>query len=152
MQLVASNQTIEVPPGTQIDYYQNNPVLIAAKWVEQVQLAAETENYLGDQLQYLFQIDSMELWGPSGGDYAILDPTKQDNKMDFQKQNLKVCGLEMPGWCEGGLPWTLGRGPSCVFPTKAVRIRVFPSWLRANSDPVFRYILRLKIRETRMPC
>ena len=90
MQLVDSNQTIEVPPGTQIDYYQNNPVLLAARWVEKVQLAAETENYLGDQLQYLFQIDSMELYGPSGGDYATKDPTKQDNKMDFQKQNLKV--------------------------------------------------------------
>jgi mannose-6-phosphate isomerase-like protein (cupin superfamily) len=90
MQLVASNQTIEVPPGTQINYYQNNPLILAAKWVEQVQLAAETENYLGDQLEYLFPIDSMELWGPSGGDYAILDPRLQDNKMDFQKQNLKV--------------------------------------------------------------
>ena len=89
MQLVASNQTIEVPPGATINYYQNNPLLIAASWVEQVQLAAEAENYLGDQLEYLFPIESMELWGPSGGDHAVLDPTRQDNKTDFQKQNLK---------------------------------------------------------------
>ena len=90
MQLVASNQTIEVPEGTQINYYQNNPLLLAAKWVEQVNLASENENYLGDQLQYLFPIESMELWGPSGGDHGVLDPRFQDNKTDFQKQNLNV--------------------------------------------------------------
>ncbi len=89
MQLVASNQTIEVPPGIQINYYQSNPLLIAASWVEAVNLAAEAENYLGDQLQYLFPVQSMELWGPSGSDHAVLDPTLQDNKTDFQKQNLK---------------------------------------------------------------
>jgi len=89
MQLVASNQTIEVPPGTAIDYYQKNPLLVASGWVEQAQLAAEIENYLGDTLQYLFSIESMALWGPSGGDHAVLDPTLQDNKTDFQKQNLK---------------------------------------------------------------
>jgi mannose-6-phosphate isomerase-like protein (cupin superfamily) len=89
MQLVTSNQTIEVQSGATINYYQNNPLLIAASWVEQVQLAAEAENYLGDQLEYLFPIESMELWGPSGSDHAVLDPTRQDNKTDFQKQNLK---------------------------------------------------------------
>ena len=109
MQLVASNQTIEVPPGTQINYYQNNPLLVAARWIEETRLASEAENYLGDQLQYLFPIQSMELWGPSGGDHAVLDPTKQDNKTDFQKQNLKSLTVGdtqlVRGWAKAGA-WT----------------------------------------------
>ena len=89
MQLVASNQTVAVPPGTPINYNQNNPLILAAGWVEQTTLAVEIDNYIGDESQYLFPIESMELWGPSGGDHNVLDPTQQDNKTDFQKQNLK---------------------------------------------------------------
>ena len=40
-------------------------------------------------LQDLFPIDSLELYGPAGGDADLLDPTRQDNKTDFQKQNVK---------------------------------------------------------------
>jgi len=120
MQLVASNQTIEVPEGTQINYYQNNPLLLAAKWVEQVNLASETENYLGDQLQYLFPIESMELWGPSGGDHGVLDPRFQDNKMDFQKQNLNVLRIGDSRLVRGWRPSTDGRGHFCAFRMREV--------------------------------
>ena len=34
-------------------------------------------------------IDRLELYGPSAPDTDILDPTQQDNKNDFQKQNVK---------------------------------------------------------------
>src|SRR5262249_19872082 len=43
-----------------------------------------------------------ELWGPSGNDRGVLDPRQQDNKTDFQKQNLKSITLGdmrvMRGW------------------------------------------------------
>ena len=32
----------------------------------------------------------LELYGPSGGDADVLDPTQQDNKTDFQKQNVET--------------------------------------------------------------
>ncbi|HTI70262.1 MAG TPA: cupin domain-containing protein [Candidatus Limnocylindria bacterium] len=102
MQLVDSNRTIEVPQGTSIDYYQNNPLVVAAKWVEDARLAAELDCYQLDQIHYLFPIESLELWGPSGGDHGVLDPRFQDNKTDFQKQNLKSLTLGdahfMRGW------------------------------------------------------
>ena len=109
MRLLASNQTIEVPPGTTINYDQNNPLVIAAGLVESIGLAAEAENYIGDELQYLFPIEGMELWGPSGGDHGILNPTRQDNKTDFQKQNLKSLTIGdvhvVRGWATAG-DWT----------------------------------------------
>ncbi len=109
MELVASNRTVEVPQGTAIDYYQSNPILVAGRWIEETRLAAETENYLGDKLQYLFHIQSMALWGPSGGDHAVLDPTQQDNKTDFQKQNVKSLTIGdtriVRGWATVG-DWT----------------------------------------------
>ena len=109
MQLLASNKTIEAPPRTAINYDQRNPLVIAAGWVERINLAAEMENYIADELQYLFSIQGMELWGPSGGDHAVLDPAQQDNKTDFQKQNLKSLTIGdvhiVRGWATAG-DWT----------------------------------------------
>jgi hypothetical protein len=93
MQLVDSNRTVEVPAGSAIDYNQNNPLLLAATWVSEVKLAAEVDNYEMDQVQYLFPIETLELWGPSGDEHGVLDPRQQDNKTDFQKQNLKSLTL-----------------------------------------------------------
>ncbi len=45
--------------------------------------------YLSEHLQYLFPYESLTLYGPQGNDADILDPTLQDNKTDFQKQNVK---------------------------------------------------------------
>jgi mannose-6-phosphate isomerase-like protein (cupin superfamily) len=41
-----------------------------------------------EHTQYLFPYDYLELYGPSGQNYNVLDPTQQDDKTDFQKQNV----------------------------------------------------------------
>lgn len=89
MQVVHSDTVIRVPPGTTPDYRTANPLLKLLQLVEQAQLAAERECYASEQLQYLFPYERLELYGPSGGDADLLDPTRQDNKTDFQKQNVK---------------------------------------------------------------
>jgi hypothetical protein len=39
-------------------------------------------------MQFLFPIRGLQLFGPTAPDSAILDPELQDNKLDFQKQNV----------------------------------------------------------------
>lgn len=77
-----------VQPGTTPDYDRGNSMLQLLRLVEQTQLAAGREHYLHDHLQYLFPIRDLELYGPQGGDADRLDPATQDNKTDFQKQNV----------------------------------------------------------------
>ncbi len=42
-----------------------------------------------NQVQYLIPYDYLELYGPSGRLWNVTDPGQQDNKEDFQKQNIK---------------------------------------------------------------
>ena len=86
--IVHSDNVIQINPGTTPDYNQNNPLLKLLSLMEGVQFAAERESYLMQYTQYLFPFDYLELYGPSGQSYTILDPTQQDNKTDFQKQNV----------------------------------------------------------------
>lgn len=78
-----------VPPGTSPNYNKENPVWKVVQAVEQVELAAEREQYLADSLQYLFPVEEIALYGPSGDDWLVRDPRLQDNKNDFQKQNVR---------------------------------------------------------------
>lgn len=89
MLIVHSDSVFQVSPGTTPDYDRGNPLLKLLNFVERVKLAAEREFYLMDSVQYLFPFQSLELYGPQGSDFNILDPTKQDNKTDFQKQNVR---------------------------------------------------------------
>jgi mannose-6-phosphate isomerase-like protein (cupin superfamily) len=57
--------------------------------LESVELSAERENYLLNQVQYLVPFDFLELYGPSGDSWDVTDIRQQDNKEDFQKQNIK---------------------------------------------------------------
>ena len=82
-----------VPPGTAPSYDKNNPVWALARMVEEVNLAADREHYLADSLEYLFPIGSVALYGPSGDQWEIRDPRQQDNKNDFQKQNIRELTL-----------------------------------------------------------
>jgi mannose-6-phosphate isomerase-like protein (cupin superfamily) len=82
-----------VPPGTVPNYDRNNPVWTLARMVEEVSLAADREHYLADSTEYLFPIGSMALYGPSGDQWQIRDPRQQDNKNDFQKQNIRELTL-----------------------------------------------------------
>jgi hypothetical protein len=85
-------EVIPVRPGTTPDYNQHNPTTAVLNLIESAPLAAGRENYPFEDLQFLFPIRNLTLYGPSAPVSAILDPKQQDNKLDFQKQN--VAGFE----------------------------------------------------------
>jgi mannose-6-phosphate isomerase-like protein (cupin superfamily) len=88
MELLHTDIVIGVKPGTTPGYNQNNPLFKLTGLIEAQPFAAGRECYARGRTQYLFPIKTLSLYGPSGGDAAILDPTQQDNKTDFQKQNV----------------------------------------------------------------
>lgn len=77
-----------VSPGTTPNYDSNNPLFKVIDAVQAMQLAAEREHYLPDSFQHLMGFSECGLYGPSGAEWQELDPRSQDNKNDFQKQNL----------------------------------------------------------------
>ncbi|MFM6320720.1 MAG: hypothetical protein ACKPGT_11475 [Microcystis sp.] len=89
MFIVHSDTVVKVPRDTTPDYDRGNPLLKLMNLMERSQLAAEREYYLSEHLQYLFPYESLTFYGPQGSNADILDPTLQDNKTDFQKQNVK---------------------------------------------------------------
>ncbi|HEY4036455.1 MAG TPA: hypothetical protein VGL94_21060 [Ktedonobacteraceae bacterium] len=107
--IIHTDNVIQINPGTTPDYNQNNPLLKLLSLVEGVQFAAERESYLMEHVQYLFPFNYLELYGPSGHSYTILDPTQQDNKTDFQKQNVHDFRTTdthlLRGWVNAG-NWT----------------------------------------------
>lgn len=89
MFIVHSDSIFQVDPNASPDYSTNNPLLRLMRLIEKTQFAAETEHYLADHTQYLFPYSYLELYGPDNQDFQILDPRNQDNKIDFQKQNIR---------------------------------------------------------------
>jgi mannose-6-phosphate isomerase-like protein (cupin superfamily) len=89
MQIIHSDAVFRVQPGTSPDYNKNNPLLRVLGLIEKLQLAAEREFYVSEHLQYLIPYDSLELYGPNPPNENVLDPTQQDFKTDFQKQNVR---------------------------------------------------------------
>jgi hypothetical protein len=88
MTIVSGDKVFLVkPPGT-IDYKPNNPLARLMKILESIELSAEREYYLLNQVQYLVPFDFLELYGPSGSSWNVADPGQQDDKEDFQKQNI----------------------------------------------------------------
>jgi mannose-6-phosphate isomerase-like protein (cupin superfamily) len=89
MNIIHSDVVVRVAPGTSPDYNRGNSLIQLLNLMEKTQLAAERELYLPYSLQYLFPFQQLELYGPAGNDADLLDPQRQDNKIDFQKQNVK---------------------------------------------------------------
>jgi mannose-6-phosphate isomerase-like protein (cupin superfamily) len=89
MDLVHSDSVFRVAPGSTPNYTAANSLLRLLGLLERVQLAAERDDYVMGQAQYLFPFESLELYGPSAPNTDVLDPTRQDDKMDFQKQNVR---------------------------------------------------------------
>lgn len=85
---ILHEEVVPVRPGTTPDYSHDNPVVMLLGLIESAVLAAARECYDFEELQYLFSIQSIHLYGPSAPDSAVLDPRVQDNKCDFQKQNV----------------------------------------------------------------
>jgi mannose-6-phosphate isomerase-like protein (cupin superfamily) len=75
--------------------------------MEDTSFMAEDFNfYLSNSLQYLIPFDGLEEYGPNGPDHHVLDPAFQDNKTDFQKQNIKDFTVTdtylVRGWVNAG--------------------------------------------------
>lgn len=88
MHIVSTDRVLPVPPGTDPDYDDHNPLYRLIGTYERVRLAAEREHYPHDMLQALFPIESLTLYGPREANHEVLDPREQDF-VDFQKQNVK---------------------------------------------------------------
>lgn len=87
--LVFSDKVTRAAPGQAPDYSSGNPLAKLLSIAEKQRLAAGRHFYLTDELQVLLPFSHLELAGPQGGDADLLDPTRQDNKTDFQKQNVR---------------------------------------------------------------
>lgn len=83
------DSTFVVPQGTTPDYDRGNSLVKLLGIMEHAELAAERQTYVAHSLEYLFAIRKLEFYGPAGADYLNLDPAAQDNKNDFQKQNVR---------------------------------------------------------------
>jgi mannose-6-phosphate isomerase-like protein (cupin superfamily) len=88
MQIVHSDAVFKVD-GTKPNYNAANPLLKLLGLFERAELAAEREFYIAGQMQFLYAIDYLELYGPNPPFSDVLDPGRQDDKTDFQKQNVK---------------------------------------------------------------
>lgn len=103
-QIVPTDTVTPVPHGTVPPYDQDNPLLRLLGLVEQTPLVAAREAYDPASLQYLFPLSQLELWGPAASDQ--LDPVQQDDKTDFQKQNVRDFRLTdtrvVRGWVSVG--------------------------------------------------
>jgi hypothetical protein len=88
MTIVSGDRVFAVKPPASVDYKQNNPLARLIALLEQVELGAERENYLLNDVQYLIPFDFLELYGPAGSAWNVLDARAQDSKEDFQKQNI----------------------------------------------------------------
>jgi hypothetical protein len=105
-QLVHTDAVFRVEPGTSPDYNTGNSLIKLLGLVEQVRLSASRECYEGLSLQYLFPLSWLQLYGPSSPNSDQLDPTQQDVKTDFQKQNVRDFHLAdtraVRGWAAVG--------------------------------------------------
>ena len=107
MQLINTDKVL--PIQGPIDYQAFNPLSKLMDVVEKIQLAAERECYIPSKVQYLLPFDYLEMYPPSTVP-PILDPRSQDNKEDFQKQNV-AASLHRHQAGPGGRQWMIGPAP-----------------------------------------
>jgi len=109
MDILHSDRVIRLAADESPNYKDSNPLDAVARLVEETRFAVDREWYSRDDLQYLFPLRDLELYGPQGEDRDQLDPALQDNKTDFQKQNLKHFSVAptqlVRGWVSTGT-WT----------------------------------------------
>jgi hypothetical protein len=89
MEIIHTDSVFRVEPGTTPNYNKGSSLLGLLQLMEGTTLACDREWYLRDHLQYLIPFEFLELYGPQGADADVLDPARQDNKTDFQKQNVR---------------------------------------------------------------
>ncbi len=77
-----------VPEDQTPNYDSDNPLLRVIREAQLQDLAAEREHYLHESLEHLFPFYELTLYGPGQGPRDIGNPVQQNNKVDFQKQNI----------------------------------------------------------------
>lgn len=108
IQLSATDTVTDVTEP--VNYNIKNPVSKLLNTMELAMFFAEDASaYQADALQFLFPFSKLDLYGPAGNDHSVLNPVQQDNKTDFQKQNIKDFLLTdtylVRGWVSAG-QWT----------------------------------------------
>ena len=90
MQLVVDEfaNNIRVDPDKDPNYQDHNPVTRVLSFWARAELAADREHYDAGNLHYLFPFKNLALYGPKPPNTNVLDPREQDDKQDFQKQNI----------------------------------------------------------------
>src|SRR5258708_9600378 len=110
MEISHTEGVFKIEPGTSASYNKGNSLLALMRLIEQTGFACDREWYLRDSIQYLFPFEYLELYGPQGDSWTVTDPTAQDNKTDFQKQNIKTFQTSATalarGWVTTG-DWTV---------------------------------------------
>lgn len=89
MSVVPGDSILTVQPLAKVDYKISNPLQRLMALMQSVELCADRECYLGDSVQYLLPFDHLQLYGPTGAQWAETDIRNEDNKEDFQKQNIQ---------------------------------------------------------------
>jgi mannose-6-phosphate isomerase-like protein (cupin superfamily) len=80
--------TIRVDPSQDPNYQDHNPISRVLTFWSRAELAADREHYDAGNLHYLFPYRNLALYGPKPPNTDELDPRRQDDKQDFQKQNI----------------------------------------------------------------
>ena len=90
MQILESEigNNVAVDPARDPDYHDHNPILRVLNAWAKAALAADREHYDAGSLDYLFPFKNLGLYGPKPPNSSVLDPRQQDDKQDFQKQNI----------------------------------------------------------------
>ncbi|MDJ0865849.1 MAG: cupin domain-containing protein [Myxococcota bacterium] len=106
MDILHTDSVFRVDPNTSPDYDRGNSLRALLALLARAELAAGREHYYASELQYLFPFEFLDLYGPAGADSEILDPRIQDNKEDFQKQNVRAFRttdtMLIRGWAAAG--------------------------------------------------
>src|SRR3712207_4688543 len=95
MQIVEQEiqNNIPVPPAEDPNYQDHNPVIRMMTTWAKAELAADREHYDAGSLDFLFPFKDLALYGPKPPNSAVLNPREQDDKQDFQKQNIAAFNL-----------------------------------------------------------
>lgn len=146
MQFITCDNVHTMPSGQTPDYNDGNSLMKLLAQTEQVSLACERGTYIANQLQYLFPVHCLDLYGPSGDDHLITDPRVQDNKFDFQKQNIRDFTLSNTNLVRG---WAVVQGITVPFLRISYDADSTNLQLKSNGEAAYDHILAwIKIGET----
>lgn len=84
MEVVHSDTLVDIKP----DYRRNNPLNKLLGIVEQAEFALEAEHYQASSLQYLYPVAHLSMFKPAQPYPGDDDSESQNDKLDFQKQNI----------------------------------------------------------------